>query len=448
MRQAILARPTDRRPVRGVARAVVAGVVTLLLCVLAAPAAQPASAGAGAPPDGGWTGTWSTTVTETPAGDTTAFEDQTIRQIVHTSIGGDSPRVRLSNEFGQAPLLVGEAHLALRDADAPEAARTEPGTDRRLTFGGRGSVTVPAGAPAVSDPVALRVPAGTDLVISIYLPRHTPGSTVHAYSFQTNYVADGNVTGRSAIDVAGTMERWYFLSGVSVQPRVPGRASAVVTLGDSITDGSVSTVDANRRWPDVLAERLRASRHTAGTGVLNQGMTGNRLLYDPNPPAGNDAEDYAAYFGRSALSRFDRDVLAQPGAEYVIVLLGVNDLGHPGTIAPESERVSAGDIIAGYQQLIARAHERGLEIFGGTITPFFEDTLGFYSPENEAVRQRVNEWVRTSDAFDGVVDFDAAVRDPAHPDRLLPAYDGGDHLHPNGAGLEAMARAVPLSLFR
>jgi lysophospholipase L1-like esterase len=430
------------------ARALVAGLVALLLSLLAASPAHPTPADLSEHPGGTRIGTWSTTVTGRPASDTTAFKDQTIRQIVHTSVGGDAPRVRLSNEFGDAPLVVGEARLALRDADAPGEALTEPGTDRRLTFGGRERVTIPAGAPAVSDPVALRVPAGADLVISIYLPRHTPGSTLHAFSCQTNYVADGNVTARRAIDPTSTVERWYFLSGVSVLPRTPGRAASVVTLGDSITDGGSTTVDTNRRWPDVLAERLRGSHHASRLGVLNQGMSGNRLLHDPNPPEGDPAEDYAAYFGPSALARFDRDVLSQPGVEYVVVLLGVNDLGHPGTIAPESERVSAEDIIAGYRQLIARAHERGIEIFGGTITPFAHDTLGFYTPENAAARQEVNAWIRTSGAFDGVIDFDAAVRDPAEPERLLPAYDGGDHLHPSDAGLAAMVRAVPLSLFR
>jgi lysophospholipase L1-like esterase len=382
-----------------------------------------------------------------PAGDTTAFENQTIRQIVHVSAGGSELRVRLTNEFGSTPLVVGEARVALRDG-AAAGARTLRGTDRPLTFGGRTSVTIPAGAPTLSDPVALPLPAGADLVISVHLPRHTPGSTVHAFAYQHSYVADGNVTARRDIEATRTLDRWYFLSGVGVRTRAPGHAGAVVALGDSITDGANTTVNANRRWPDVLAERLRASHRTSGTGVLNQGISGNRLLHDPNPPAGHPAEAYAAYFGESALRRFDRDVASQPGATHLIVLLGVNDLGHPGTSAPESERVTAEDIIGAHQQLIARAHERGLRVYGGTITPFAGDTFGFHSPENEAARQRVNTWIRTSGAYDAVIDFDAALRDPHQPERLDPRYDGGDGLHPNDAGARAMAGAVPLSLFR
>jgi len=207
-------------------------------------------------------------------------------------------------------------------------------------------------------------------------------------------------------------------------------------------------VNANHRWPDLLARRLRSAPGPHPLGVLNQGVSGNRLLHDPNPPAGSGAEGYAAYFGQSALRRFDRDVAAQPGAEHVVVLLGVNDLGHPGTTAPASEKVSAEDIIAAHRQLIARAHERGLTVHGGTILPFKGDTFGFHSPENEAARQAVNRWIRTSGEYDGVVDFDAALRDPADPQRLLPRYDSGDHLHPSDAGAEAMARAVPLHLLR
>ncbi|NYI03930.1 SGNH/GDSL hydrolase family protein [Allostreptomyces psammosilenae] len=401
-----------------------------------------------------WTGTWATAPTTVPAGDTTVFEDQTIRQVVHASVGGGAVRVRLTNEFGTTPLVIGEARIALRDTRAA-GARTLRDTDRPLTFGGRPSTTIPAGAPALSDPVTLRVPAGADLVISLYLPHHTPGSTTHAFAFQHNYVADGNVTARQDIEATRTLDRWYFLSTVSVRTGpdaaaapAPDRGAAVIALGDSITDGGNTTVNANHRWPDLLAERLRGSPRTAGIGVLNQGISGNRLLHDPNPPAGHPAEAYAAYFGHSALRRFDRDVAAQPGARYVVVLLGVNDLGHPGTVAPESERVTAEEIIAGHRQLIARAHERGLRVYGGTILPFAGDSLGFSSPQNEAARQQVNTWIRTSGEYDGVIDFDAALRDPGQPDRLDPRYDSGDGLHPNDAGARAMAQAVPLTLFQ
>lgn len=442
-----------RRPL--LPRPLLAGLAGLLLCALLAPPAH----GSGPPDAAAWTGTWSTAVTGRPASDTTTFEDQTIRQIVHTSVGGSQPRVRLTNEFGTEPLHVGEARIAPRDTDAPDnTARIQPATDRRLTFGGQASPTIPAGAPAVSDPVDLRVPAGADLVISLYLPERTPGATLHAFAFQHNLVADGNVTARRDVTDAGdddaveTVDRWYFLSGVSVRADAAapagGRAGAVVALGDSITDGSAVTPGSNRRWPDVLAGRLRETPGTAALGVLNQGISGNRLLHDPSPPEGSEAESYAAYFGPSALSRFDRDVLAQPGVTHVVVLLGVNDLGHPGTIAPESERVTAGEVTAGLQQLVARAHERGLTVLGGTITPFAGDDLGFDTPVNREARQQINAWIRDGGAFDAVVDFDAAVRDPHQPERLLPAYDSGDGLHPNEEGLAAMANAIPLDLLR
>ncbi|WP_238412827.1 SGNH/GDSL hydrolase family protein [Saccharothrix deserti] len=397
---------------------------------------------ASASPRPTWIGAWATSPTTVPASDTTTFENQTLRQVVHLSVGGGTVRVRLSNEFGTQPLVVGEAHVARR---AGAGSAVEPGSDRRLTFGGRASATLPPGTPLLSDPVALPVAADSDLVISIHLPRRTAANTVHAFPFQDGYVAAGNVTGHTDITPTAVLGKWHFLTGVSVTGE---RGSTVVAFGDSITDGAVTTRGANRRWPDVLARRFQDDRRLRHLGVVNAGISGNRLLHDPNPPAGHPAETYAIYFGQAALRRFDRDVLAQPGVGHVVVLLGVNDLGHPGTDAPESEKVTAQDMIDAHRQLIARAHAQGLRIYGGTITPFKDDTLGFYSPENEAARQVVNRWIRTSGEHDGVVDFDRAVRDPNQPDRLLPAYDSGDHLHPNDAGMAAMAAAVPLRLFR
>ncbi|WP_030543117.1 SGNH/GDSL hydrolase family protein [Streptomyces albus] len=431
------------RRVRAGALALLAG--TLLMGSAPAAPAAPGPHGGGSGPARtapGWTGTWGAAPTTVPASDNTVFEDQTLRQIVRVSRAGETLRVRFSNEFGTERLHIGEARLARRAAGDPGSS-IDPATDRKLTFGGKRSVTVPPGAPLLSDPVKLRVPAGTDLVVSIHLPHRTPGSTVAAFANQTNYVADGNVTGRPHLGATATNDRWYFLTGVSVATHRP---AAAVALGDSITAGT--SRDANNRWSDVLARRLQQTPALRGTGVVNKGISGNRLLHDPNPPEGNPAEAYAAYFGESGLARFDRDVLAQPGARYAMVLLGVNDLGHPGNTAPESERVTADDLINGHRQLIARAHERGLKIYGGTITPFKNDTLGFYSEENEAARQRLNHWIRTSGEYDAVIDFDRAVRDPEDPERLLPAYDSGDHLHPNDAGLTAMGRAVPLRLFR
>ncbi|MEU8616176.1 GDSL-type esterase/lipase family protein, partial [Actinoplanes sp. NPDC048791] len=304
------------------------------------------------------------------------------------------------------------------------------------------AATVPAGAPLVSDPVHLRVPAGTELTVSVYLPRRTPVTTLAAFAYQDNVIAAGNVTAARTVTPTAVVGQNLFLSGVSVA----SGAGAIVTLGDSITNGANAAANLNHRWPDLLAARLRAAR--IDRGVVNVGVSGNRLLHDPNPPAGSDAVAYAAYFAQSALRRFDRDVVAQPGAEFLIVLLGVNDLGHPGTTAPASEVVSADDLIAGHRQLIARAHQAGLRAYGATVLPFKDDTLGFYSAENERKRAALNHWIRTGGDYDAVIDFDAAVRDRTDPLRLAPAYDSGDHLHPNDAGMAALAAAVPLRLFR
>jgi lysophospholipase L1-like esterase len=388
-----------------------------------------------------WTGTWAAAPTTVPPTPPTVLENQTVRHVVHVSTGGDRLRIRLTNEFGEQPLFVGEVRVARRAGSGAETA-TRPGTDRPVTFSGRTSVTIPAGAPLVSDPVQLRVPPGTELTVSLYLPQRTPVTTLAAFAFQENVIAAGNVTAARTVTPATVLTQYLFLSGVSVA----SGAGAIVTLGDSITNGANTVANLNHRWPDLLAERLRAAG--IDRGVLNVGVSGNRLLHDPNPPAGSPAEGYAAYFAQSALRRFDRDVLAQPGAEHLIVLLGVNDLGHPGTTAPAAESVTAGDLIAGHRQLIARAHQAGLRAYGATVLPFKDDTLGFYSAENERKRTALNHWIRTGGEYDAVIDFDAAIRDRADPLRLAPAYDSGDHLHPNDAGMAALAAAVPLRLFR
>ena len=421
---------------------VLAGALAAGVAHAAGPTDPPA---AGHQPASTWVGSWASVPTTVPPASDTVFSNQTIRQTVHLSLGGSALRVRFSNEFGTAPLVIGEAHVG-RAAGTEPSRSVAPGSDRRLTFAGHVSAAVPAGAPLVSDPVRLAMPAGGDLVVSLYLPRRTRATTTHGFSFQDNVVAGGNVTGRTAVTPTATFQQWWFLSGVSVA--APARDGAVVALGDSITDGANTTPDTNSRWPDVLARRLQATPSLRGLGVLNEGISGNRLLHDPNPLPGSGADAFAALFGESALRRFDRDVGAQPGARDLIVLLGVNDLGHPGTIAPESERVTTDDLIAGYQQVIARAHERRMLVFGGTITPFANDTFGFDTPANRAARVVVNRWIRTSGAYDGVIDFDAALRDPADPERIRPDLDSGDHLHPNDAGAAALANAVPLRLFR
>ena len=406
-----------------------------ILAVLAAAAVLLTGATvADATPPAHWVGTWASVPTQTPATATPTLADETIRQVVHTSVAGSELRLRLTNEFGETPLHIGAVHVARRTT----GTAIDPRTDRAVTFGGDGSPVIPAGAPLVSDPVRLQVPARTDLVVSIHVPGPAPVTSLHNFAYQENVVAAGDVTDDRTV-TGRTVTAWYFLSGVSVRT-TERHATAVVALGDSITNGAETDVGANHRWPDLLANRL------PGKGTLNLGVAGNRLLHDPNPPPGSDAENYAAFFGQSALRRFDRDVLAQPGASHVVVLLGVNDLGHPGTSAPATEEVTAEEIIGAHRQLIVRAHAAGLKVIGGTILPFKNDTFGFYSPENESKRQAVNHWIRTGGDYDAVVDFDKALRDPADPQKLREAYDSGDHLHPNDAGMAAIAAAIPLRL--
>jgi lysophospholipase L1-like esterase len=297
-----------------------------------------------------------------------------------------------------------------------------------VTFGGRPTITIAAGALAVSDPVRLDVAALQEVSVSIYLRGNSEKLTIHELGLQTAYISPkGDFTASATLPVARTSLSRYLLSAVEVLASTGG--DAIVTLGDSITDGFQSTVDANRRWPDFLAERLRALTRRNPISVVNQGISGNRLLHDN--------------VGPSALERFDRDVIAQPGVRWIIVLLGINDIGVPAPVA-----VTADDIIGAHKQLIARAHDAGLKIYGCTLTPFEKTYPGYYTPEKEITRATVNQWIRTSGAFDAVIDFDRAVRDPDHPTRMLPAYDSGDHLHPNDRGYQTMAAAVDFGLFR
>jgi lysophospholipase L1-like esterase len=377
---------------------------------------------------GTWISTWGASP-QSPAAPL-AIDGQTLRQVAHVSLGGERVRVRLSNAFGTTPLVVTEAHLA-RSAGGDAIM---PGTDRTLTFGGAPSVTIPAGALFVSDPVTLDVPALANLTVSLYFAGAVSATTEHSLSVQTSWLSPpGNFAGDAALPAgSSTSIHWYFLNGIEVLSDSP-RAAAIVTLGDSITDGFASTVDANRRWPNLLAARLQARRPTADLAVVDQGISGNRILHD--------------IAGPNALSRLDRDVLAQSAVQWVVVLEGINDIGF--TAFRPDEDVTADEIIQGHRQLIARAHARGLSIYGATLTPF-EGTIfpGYFSPEGEVKRQAVNAWIRGSGEYDAVIDFDRAIRDPAHPTTMLPAYDSGDHLHPNDAGYQAMADAVDLSLFR
>jgi lysophospholipase L1-like esterase len=384
-----------------------------------------------------WIGTWAASPQPIwgadfvlPVGVPRALHDQTIRQIARVSLGGHRVRVTLSNEYGDRPLVIGGASLALAKDDG-----TLEGAAKPLTFAGAAQVTIPPGAPIVSDPVDLDVLPLGKVAVSLYLPQISPVTTWHFEGVQTATIADGYHLTDSALDAQNTIRSRLFLSEILVD--APADAHALVTFGDSITDGANSTPDANHRWPDILAERLKAA--AMPVAVVNEGISGARVLRDR--------------MGDNALARFDRDVLSQPKAEAVVLMMGINDIGWPGSdLSPVGEPApSAADITAGYRQLSDRAHARGLRIFGATLTPF-EGALtntpirGYYSPDKEAKRQAVNDFIRHSGVFDGVIDFDAALRDPAHPSSVQAAYDSGDHLHPNDAGYKAMAEAVDLTL--
>ena len=361
------------------------------------------------------------------------FSNRTIRQIVHLSIGGDKVRLRLSNEFGTKPVLIGAASVAL----AGKSSDIVSASLRPLTFGGAKSVIIQPGAPALSDPVEFNVAPLSDVAVSLYLPAATELGTVHATGLQTAFVSTtGDFTASTEFPVVDRFANRFFLTGVMVEPSSPVRA--IVTFGDSITDGTASTVNANARWPDVLARRLKEAG--AAVAVLNQGIAGNRVLSDGA--------------GISALARFERDVLSQPGVSHVVIFVGINDIGWPGTaIEPGGIVRTADEIIAGYKQLIERAHLRSIKVIGSPLTPF-ENALsggpnqGYFTPDKEAKRLAVNNWIRTSGAFDGLIEFDRVVADPAYPSAIAAAYDSGDHLHPNDAGYKAMGEAVELKLFQ
>jgi lysophospholipase L1-like esterase len=363
-------------------------------------------------------------------GSTAQYTNQTLREIVHTSVGGDQVRVRIANTFGTAPLVIGAAHVAVSSS----GSAIVPGTDRVLTFGGSATVTIPAGAPAVSDPVDLSVKAVSDLAVSLYLPSATKAETTTFIQGSSFASSAGDFAGSADLPGATAVAAWPFVSGVSVE--VPRPGSAVVAITDSATLIS--------QWPRALADRLNA-RHIDNIGVVSTAIAGNRLLFNSAGPTGPET-----HWGESVLTRFDRDVLGQAGAQVAIVWIGLNDLAGAGAFYPASEQASVDDVITGLRQLVGRAHEYGLTILACTISPMGGNTSlpGFDTPVHEAAREALNQWIRTSGVFDGVVDADLALRDPAHPTRLLPAYDSGDHLHPNTAGGAAVANSIDLRLLR
>ena len=380
-----------------------------------------------------WFATWAPSylAAPAPARDSVdrvpTYVDRTFRQILRTTLGGSRVRIRLTNEYGERPLVIGAAHIALRDS----GTAIQGATDRPITFGGRASVTLRPGAVVTSDPVDLRIPALSDLAVSLWVRDTIRTTTRHPAAHQSSYISGaGDLTGSARFDPDTTITSWLWLTGVDViDPKATG---VIVAFGNSITDGSGSTLDANSRWPDVLARHLLGSREPP-KGVVNAGIGGNRVLSPMNGP--------------SALARFDRDVLMQPGVTHVILLEAINDLTRGSGTADPRDSVTAEDIIFGYQQLILRAHEHGLMIYGATLTPIGGMDRPT-TPTVDAKRRAINEWIRTSHRFDGVIDFDAVTRDPAHTDRFLPAFDSGDHLHPSDAGYRAMGESIDLALFR
>jgi lysophospholipase L1-like esterase len=380
---------------------------------------------------GRWVATWGASPQEAVTGalSATGFDNQTIRNIVFTSVGGDAVRLELTNTFGAAPLEVGRVTVAVAGA----GAAVVPGTVHVVRFGGSTSILIPPGAQVLSDPVRMHVRPLQELALSVYVPDATGPATNHSDAQQVNWVS---TAGDHAGQVSGAAfttqsQSWYFVDSVIVRsPRADG---TLVAFGDSITDGYHSDVGANARWPNFLARRLDALRGPT-LAVADEGISGNRVL--------NNSE----CCGFNALSRFDRDALSQPGVKDVILLEGINDIGFSdlpsSPLTNPNTNVSAAEIIAGYKQLIAYAHEHGVKIFGATLTPF--DGAAYYTAAGEQKREKVNHWIRTSGAFDGVIDFDKVVRDPSDPLIINPIYDSGDHLHPNDAGYQAMANAISL----
>ncbi|MFN7928992.1 MAG: SGNH/GDSL hydrolase family protein [Blastocatellia bacterium] len=358
-----------------------------------------------------------------------SVNNQTVRMIVRASLGGPRVRVRLVNAFGSSPLTIGATHLALRSKDAAII----PASDRALTFSGRAAATIPPGAVLFSDPVELTVAPLAELAISLYLPKESTTSA-HLFGEHTAYLSkEGDFTGSTEIADATTSLSYYWLAGVDVL--APANAATIITLGDSITDGHGSMPNTDHTWPAYLTKRLQSDKRAAHLGVVNVGISGNQVLRDGGGVLG----------GMSALARLERDVLTQPGAQFVLLMEGINDISGRTRQADADTKAVTEDLLAAYRQIIARVRAQGLKIIGCTLTPF--GNARAFTEKGETVRQAVNQWIRTSGAFDSVVDFDAATRDPNNPQRFREAFHAGDWLHPGDAGYEAMANAINLTIF-
>jgi lysophospholipase L1-like esterase len=396
----------------------------LMVLTMLSAAARPA-----VPSHDTWVGAWgfvptSFIPTKAPSANAASpppdFDNVTVRQIVRIVQPADRIRIRISNEFGDEPLHIGRVHIAL----AGENGTTLPGSDHTLTFSGQPDVTLPAGAPLLSDALDWTVPPLSKLAISLYLPER---STPPAHRVSEYVSAPGDFTSEQTLPGAAVQRSGALVSEVDIVS--PSARRVVVTMGDSITEGFGSTVNEFRGWSDRLAERLAENRATREWSVVNAGINSNRLLH--NGP------------GTGALARLDRDVLGVPGIAAIILLEGINDIGYSSTVPPEA--ITARDIIAAYRQVIQRAHSHGIAVIGATILPY--EDAHYYVPAGEQMRQSVNEWIRSGGAFDGVIDFDAVMRDPAHPTQVNPSLQRGDHLHPNDTGYATMANAVDLKLF-
>jgi lysophospholipase L1-like esterase len=397
-----------------------------VVCLMNAAPQQVSAAGVGPKSSRRWVTAWFAA----PDSPGPAFAGKSIRQIVRVSIAGKMVRLRFSNLFGKTSITIGAVHIARHKSGSTIVG----GTTRAITFDGNPVVSIGPGADVLSDAAIFPVVALEELSISLYLPGGVEASTMHSTAIQTAYITAGNAVEQEVFPAGETDTSRFFLTDVDVTAEKNGRA--FVVMGDSITDGVGSTEDRNARWPDALAERLQSSSKLSSIAVVNSGISGNRILNDGAEP----------YLGPSGLKRFDSDVLKKAGLKWILLFSGGNDISAAHVLGTPRDKVSTAQIIDGMKILIERARRKGIKIWGATLTP----KLGsrFYYPEGEKMRQEINSWIRTSNAFEGVVDFDRVIRDPDHPERILPAYDSGDHVHPNDAGYKAMAASISFAMFR